>query len=104
MEKGAGELLRGEPLRQCLRLLQAQEILHTWCLVFFLQNYSFLFSFTTNICLQQKEMKPFQSLPSKIFLLCLELIACRVAVHGKLLQRMLMSSHIVMCWSIAAVS
>lgn len=36
-------------------------------------------------------------------LLC-ELIAYRVAVHGKLLQRMLTSSHIVMCWSIAAVS
>lgn len=57
MEKGAGELLGVEPLRQCLRLLQAQEILHTWRLVFFLQNYSFLFSFTTHICLQQKEMK-----------------------------------------------
>lgn len=73
-------------------------------LSFFCRTTLFCFLLQQIFVCSRKKWKPFQSLPSKIFLLCLELIACGVAVHGKLLQRMLTSSHIVMCWSIAAVS
>lgn len=68
MEKGAGELLRVEPLRQCLRLLQAQEILHTWCLVFFSAELLFsVFFYNKYLFAAERNENPFSRYLRKSF-------------------------------------